>query len=227
MISPICRMCFSPAVYDLGEGAIVCAHCMTEALSRADIASANARGVPAMPITAFARFIAMVGDVNVNGCRLWKGKCRGFGYGSISLFNEDVNSHRAAWRILVGPLTNEQHVLHKCDIPACVNIDHLFLGTHLENVADMDRKGRRRGQTRDGKIPKKLNDDRVALILARYVGGEGAAALAKEFGVDLSTIGALLHGRTWRHVARPAGFSIHKKTSALRIEVAPFARTQI
>ena len=52
-------------------------------------------------------------------------------------------SHRYAWEAYRGPIPVEMHVLHKCDTPACVNIEHLFLGTQLDNIRDMDAKGRR------------------------------------------------------------------------------------
>jgi hypothetical protein len=79
------------------------------------------------------------------GCWLWQGATAGednYGY----ILGEDsktlIRAHRAAWLVTFGPIPDGLFVLHKCDTPLCVCPDHLFLGTHLENMADRDAKGR-------------------------------------------------------------------------------------
>ncbi len=54
---------------------------------------------------------------------------------------------RLIWTVTEGPIPEGQFVLHECDNPRCINLDHLFLGTAKENSEDMVRKGRQSNQT--------------------------------------------------------------------------------
>jgi hypothetical protein len=78
------------------------------------------------------------------GCWIWMGATRAFGHGVISNRPRPGNTyiHRLAWRLYRGHLPNELDVLHRCDVPQCVNPEHLFLGTKRDNALDMWRKGR-------------------------------------------------------------------------------------
>ena len=83
---------------------------------------------------------------SVTGCHVWTGSRTGRDYGSTRLNGKNVRAHRAVWTLTNGPIPEGSWVLHRCDRPLCVNIDHLFLGDATANVRDAAAKGRCAGQ---------------------------------------------------------------------------------
>lgn len=76
------------------------------------------------------------------GCWLWTASVNRKGYGRIGVGDAAALAHRVSWELHRGPIPGGLCVLHKCDVPACVNPDHLFLGTVPDNTADCIAKGR-------------------------------------------------------------------------------------
>src|SRR6266849_9665950 len=115
-------------------------------------------------------------EVLVNGCWRWR-KGHTYGYGRMSIGCRPVRAHRFAWQLFNGPIPAGLCVLHRCDNPRCVNPDHLFLGTPLDNSRDMIRKGRQRYIGAPPRIPAET----VHAIRA----AEGTyQAIADRFGVS-------------------------------------------
>jgi hypothetical protein len=85
-------------------------------------------------------------------------------------------------------------VRHKCDNPACVNPDHLELGTHADNVADRDARGR---TARGERLHAKLTEDDVLRIRAD---SRSHRAIGADYGVAHSTVGNIKRGRKWSHL---------------------------
>ena len=81
-----------------------------------------------------------------SGCWLWVGASDKKGYGRFRTDRKEGRSidiaHRFSWMLYVGPLEDGQPLLHKCDVPCCVNPDHLFIGSLADNNQDMAKKGR-------------------------------------------------------------------------------------
>ena len=75
-------------------------------------------------------------------CSKWTGARDAFGYGAARLRGVQVSTHRIAWELANGLIPQGMFVCHRCDCPACVKPEHLFLATHDENMADMVAKGR-------------------------------------------------------------------------------------
>ena len=80
-----------------------------------------------------------------DGCWIFQGSLNADGYGQISRDGRGVRLHRLAWEEANGPIPKGMRVCHRCDMPACCNVAHLFLGTQQDNVTDMIAKGRFKG----------------------------------------------------------------------------------
>lgn len=104
-----------------------------------------------------------------------------------------TTAHRIAWVIENGDIAPEVMVLHRCDNPSCVNVDHLFLGTAQENTNDMIGKGRH--AWRNGQAWQKLTAKDVARILFLRECGLTQQAIADQIGVSRPLISMIENGK--------------------------------
>lgn len=128
----------------------------------------------------------LLGNVRLNtGTECWECPSAPDGeYGRIRVDGKQHLSHRVSWELHRGVIPDGMFVCHRCDNPRCINPEHLFLGTHSANMADMSRKGRRRGITavfgeQHGRA--KITD---ADVIAIRSSGASAKDLALEYGVS-------------------------------------------
>lgn len=91
-----------------------------------------------------AQFAASLAHVPGSECLVWTKGLTGNGYGRLVVGGQRVRAHRYAWEMTHGPIPTGFCVLHACDVPTCVNVKHLFLGTHADNARDRDTKKRGR-----------------------------------------------------------------------------------
>ena len=84
-----------------------------------------------------------------SGCQLWTNWRNNKGYGMLSIGNRDQLAHRVAYELAHGSIPVGLNVCHRCDNPACIRLDHLFLGTQQDNLQDAAKKNRMRNGKED------------------------------------------------------------------------------
>lgn len=132
------------------------------------------------------------------GCVEWIRSKDTCGYGHLVVNGKLCLAHRMAFELANGFLPKETHVLHKCDNRACINPDHLFAGTHAENMADMKAKGRNISFRGELSARARLTEEMVVRIRQdnRY-----HPEVAADYGVSRSAISMIKRRVTWSHVA--------------------------
>ena len=134
-----------------------------------------------------------------DGCWLWTGWTNPSGYGVFDVARNDRGhrAHRFAWKLSHGPIAAGLHVLHKCDVRNCVNPDHLYLGTHQDNMRDRTVRGRASrlsGAAGERHGFARLSDADVSEIRRlREQEGWLQADLAKRYGVYPSHISNIVN----------------------------------
>ena len=122
-----------------------------------------------------ARFEAKIVRVPFCGCWIWTGSGERYGY--VWVNGKCERAHRAVFKLAGHFLTDEQHMLHRCDIGFCVNPDHLFVGTHADNMADMASKGRSRAPSGANHWTR-INTEKARLVARKNIArahGSGVA----------------------------------------------------
>ena len=136
-----------------------------------------------------------------SGCWLWLGGIAKAGKklprATIWVDGKHRFASRVSWEMYRGPIPPGLEACHTCDNGMCVNPDHLFLGTQAENVADMDRKGRRRPATGSSHGMAILTESQVIQIRGDQ---RTAALVAADYGVSQSAINAIRSGQNWGHL---------------------------
>lgn len=141
--------------------------------------------------------------IRANGCWDWPGE-RNHGYGIMYVRGKRQRVHVVAARLFRVP-GDGPFVLHRCDRPSCFSPEHLFRGTHADNMADARAKGRMLGPKRPLRA---LTADQVRRVRELWItrrGMKGAhpagptlAGLAREFGISRGVIDYIVRGLTYR-----------------------------
>lgn len=132
----------------------------------------------------------------MSGCWLWLGGLDGGGYGFCTeALHGDRKAHRASWIKKSGPIPSGLWVLHKCDTRSCVNPDHLFLGTHQDNIDDMWAKNRAAKKSGILNGRARLSIEQVQEI--RQAKGS-QVAVGKQYGICQAHVYRIRSGKSWK-----------------------------
>lgn len=136
----------------------------------------------------------------INGeCLDWTGGFeKRWGYGRIKIRGKSVKAHRLSYQIHVGSIPEGMLVCHKCDRPICVNPEHLFIGTNLDNQRDCIAKGRQAIRIGEQAATAKLTSAQVLEI--RLLRDVAVKLVAARFGVKPRTIYAVWSRQNWSHL---------------------------
>lgn len=135
----------------------------------------------------------------VNGvCWEWNAYRNPAGYGEVRVNYRLWLAHRYSYHCNTGDIPEGLVIMHTCDNPACINPEHLLLGTHAHNNADTNAKGRGNQGGRNGQ--SKLSQQQVQDIRRRVAEGEKSIRLSEEFRVNRSCISKIVNQSSWKEV---------------------------
>lgn len=131
-----------------------------------------------------------------NGCWIWQRSLSPDGYGRI-WYNGANKAHRVMYILTHPKFDHSLWVRHDCDVPACINPDHLRAGTPKQNVGDCisrgrlsNRKGKRNGRAKlTPQQVKKIRKDPRSL-----------SQIARDYGIGKTQASRIKRGEHWQHV---------------------------
>ncbi|OOY15088.1 HNH endonuclease signature motif containing protein [Thioclava sp. DLFJ4-1] len=139
------------------------------------------------------QFLRLVDDFSSDTeCWNWIGAGKGNGYGHTTVNGRSMGAHRRAFILFYGEIPSGFDVCHSCDNRACVNPNHLFLGTRAENMTDAMVKGRTAGGNR-----KHLTEKTVQEIRRRIRTGEPDLLIARALDANSETVRKIREGKSY------------------------------
>lgn len=132
-----------------------------------------------------------------SGCWLWLGNLDEKGYGRITISRtyKMHKAHRVSWMLYRYPPTGL--ILHRCDLPCCVNPDHLYEGTHKQNAEDRKNRNRNRDQRGEKGPRAKLT---AADVIAIRLDIREQKEIATQYGIAQPTVSDIKNRKSWGHI---------------------------
>ncbi len=133
------------------------------------------------------------------GCIEWFKSTTKKGYGKLRHKKIIYTAHRLSYSLKFD-LPDEVWVLHSCDNPCCINVDHLFPGNNDINVKDKVKKNRQSRMLGESHPRSKLKEKDIHAIRKMRVDGVKVFEISKIYNVDLSSIYLIVNNKTWKHI---------------------------
>lgn len=138
--------------------------------------------------------------INKDGeCWNWTGEIKG-GYGYFSINHINLPVHRLMYEKYKGKITKGKCVCHSCDNTKCVNPDHLWLGSHSDNMKDMIQKERGNKSKGEAHYNSKINEQQVLEIKKQLSHGLSMRQIERNLKISYRIIQHIKHGTTWAHI---------------------------
>lgn len=154
---------------------------------------------PKTTLPPLARLYEKVVRIPESGCHVWTGSVI-YGYGQTSYLGKKIGAHRLSYLLNKGEIPEGMLVCHSCDVPSCVNPDHLFLGSAKQNAQDKVNKNRqsRMGGPKGEKHPSaKLTAQQVLEIRQSDL---GCTELSVRLGITKGVVSKIKRHELWRSV---------------------------
>lgn len=132
-----------------------------------------------------------------SGCWIWLQAVDKDGYGKLGIAGKTLKAHKLSYELYKGEVVAGLHVLHRCDLTSCVNPDHLFLGTHLDNMRDQNIKGRKPVLYGEDAGMAKLTEEQVLEI---RIATEYNYVVAEKYNISATQVFRIKHGQAWKHL---------------------------
>lgn len=141
------------------------------------------------------RLLAKISVNEETNCWEWMGTRNGNGYGILQVSGKTLRVSRVAFEVFHNKCLGSLYACHKCDNPPCINPDHLFAGTHQQNLADSSHKFRMHFGEEHGMA--KLKNEDVLEIRASPLSGR---KMAEKFNVSEGCVSVIRSRKAWPHI---------------------------
>ena len=131
------------------------------------------------------------------GCLLWFGCAGTDGYGIISFNSKKTSTHRLSYETFNGPIPDGLIVRHKCDVRACINPNHLLVGTKGDNLVDAYQRNRRIQPAGERCVFATHTAEEARKVKNLTQAGLSVKAIREKTGLDRDFINKVRSGRAW------------------------------